>query len=155
MTANRYARTNGRIECDVHSRGGRPADSRKHRQGQPSQPQEMKLIGFHGRSTMRLIHSIVIIAATSITAAYAGDTRQQRRCRGRKTDLAMTGAPFMQAFENFNPDLKGAKFVLADYTELSERQADSIRPYRWRTICRVAARWNKIDLRFLNWRNGA
>jgi hypothetical protein len=103
----------------------------------------MKMIGFHGRSTMRLVRSIVIIAATSITAAYAGDNATATALQGPKIDLAMTDAPFMQAFGAFNPDLKGSKFVLADHTELSERQADSIKPYRWRTICRVAARWEQ------------
>jgi hypothetical protein len=103
----------------------------------------MKMIGFHRRSTMRLVRSIVIIAVTSITAAYAGDNATATALQGPKIDLAMTGAHLVQAFENFNPDLKGAKFVLADHTELSERQADSIKPYRWRTICRVATRWER------------
>ena len=99
------------------------------------------MIGFHGRSTMRLVRSILIIAATSITAAYAGDNATATVLPGPKIDLAMTGAPFMQAFGNFNPD--GAKFLLADHTDLSKRQADSIERYRWRTICRVAAWWEQ------------
>lgn len=100
------------------------------------------MIGFHGRSTMRLVRSILIIAATSITGAYAGDNATAMR-PGPKIDRATTGAPFMQAFGNFNPDLKGAKFVLADHTDVSERQANSIKGYRWRAICRVAARWEQ------------